>query len=261
MPTVEREDGVELYWRTAGEGPPVIICDNLFSIPDALAALETDLVRDHTVVRYDPRGSGRSTRTGPFDLDTDVADLAAIIEAAAAGPVLAVGPANGGMVATVCAARRPELIGSVIAPTGVPVAAPMLDHGMAASQEILGAIDTQFASDYRTLVRTITVTGNPQATEEDHRRRVEAQVEYCPEETARGRWEAYYRSGTTEEAVSLGDRLWILLHPHLPFWPVELAEPLGELLPDAHVEVVDDGPLSRPDILAGVVRGITGGKP
>ena len=40
-----------------------------------------------------------------------------------------------------------------------------------------------------------------------------------------------------------------------------MAGPLRELLPEAHVEVVEDGPVSRPDIVAGVVRGITGGKP
>lgn len=261
MPAVERDDGVELHWHTVGEGPAVIICDNLFSIPAALDGLEADLARDHKVVRYDPRGAGLSTRAGPFDLDTDVADLGSIIEAVAAGGAVAVGPSNGAVVATLCASGRPDLVKAVIAPTGVPIAAPLLEQGMAASREVLAAIGTQLAADYRTLVRTITVTGNPQATEEEHRQRVEIQVEYCPEETARGRWEAYYRSDTTDEARELGDRLWILLHPHMPWWPVELAEPLREVLPEAHVEVVEDGPVSRPDLVAGIARGITGGNP
>ena len=260
MSTVEREDGVELYWRRTGEGPTVIIGDNLFSIPDALDGLEAELASDHTVVRYHPRGAGRSTRAGPFDLDTDVSDLAAIA-AAAGGDAVVVGPANGGYVATVCAAARPELVSAVIAPTGVPIAAPRLKEGLAASREVLDAIGTQLASDYRGLVRTVTVTGNPKDTEEQHRHRVEVQVEYCPEETARGRWEAYYRSDPTEAAIGLGDRLWVLLHASMPWWPVELAGPLRELLPEAHVEVVEDGPVSRPDIVAGVVRGITGGNP
>ena len=281
---MKREDGAELYWHSTGEGPAVVICDNVFSIPEALSALEADLVRDHTVVRYDPRGSGRSSRTGPFDLDTDVADLSAILEAADVGPAVAIGPANGVLIATLCATRRPDLVGWVIGPTGVPVATLQLKQGLAASAQVLESIGTQMATDYRGVVRSVTTTGNTQFTEDEARERVEKQVEYCPRETALGRWEAYHHSNTTEEAVELGAdepgpigialghgllhqrhdlvaRLWILLHPNMPWWPVEQAEPLRELLPEAHIEVVEDGPVSRPDILAGVVRGITGVKP
>jgi pimeloyl-ACP methyl ester carboxylesterase len=261
MPAVERDGGVELHWHSSGEGPAVVICDNVFSIPEALDPVEADLVRDHTVVRYDPRGSGRSTRQGPFDLDTDVADLSAILEAADVGPAVAVGPANGVLIATLCATRRPDLVGWVIGPTGVPVATLQLGQGLAASREVLASIGTQMATDYRGVIRSITVTGNSQFTDEQARQRVEQQIAYCPEETALGRWEAYHHADTTEEAAALGDRLWILLHPNMPWWPVEQADPLRELLPEAHIEVVEDGPLSRPDILAGVARGITAGKP
>jgi pimeloyl-ACP methyl ester carboxylesterase len=261
MPTVEAEDGVVLHWRATGDGPPVVIGDNVFSVPEVLNGLEEDLSRDHRVVFYDPRGCGQSTRTGPFDLATDVKDLAAVAEAVGGGPAVAVGPANGAVVATLLAAERPDLIGTVIAPTGVPVITRRLGHGLAASREVLEAIGTGFASDYRTLVRSIVTTGNPQLDEEGRRRRVEAELEYRPAEAARGRWESWYGWDDDEAARAIGDRLWILLHPNLPWWPVELAEPLRELLPEAHVEIVEDGPLSRPDIVAGVVRGITGDKP
>jgi pimeloyl-ACP methyl ester carboxylesterase len=259
MPTVEREDGVELHWRASGHGPAVVIGDNVFSIPEALDPLEAELVADHTVIRYDPRGAGASTHSGPYDLETDLADFCAVLEAAGAGPAVAIGPANGVLVATLCAARRPDLVTSVVAPVGAPVATLQLGQGLASSREVLESIGTQMASDYRGLIRSITTTGNPQYSEEERRLRVEAQVKHCPQETALGRWEAYRRADTTQEAVELGDRLWILLHPGMPWWPVEQAEPLREIVPDAHVEVVEDGPLSRPDITAGVVRRITGG--
>lgn len=256
MPTVERDDGVELHWRTSGKGPLVTICDNLFSIPAALDRLEAELAEDHTVLRYDPRGAGSSTRSGPYDLETDVGDLCAIIEAAG-GRSVAVGPANGGMVAVLCAGGRPELISAVVAPTGAPIAATRLEGGLATSRPVLEAIGTQLASDYRGVVRSITAIGNPQASDEEHRNRVEAQIEHCPQETAQGRWQAYFRSDTTDEARGLGDRLWVLLHAGMPWWPVEIAVPLREMLPDAHIEVVEDGPVSRPDITADVVRRIT----
>jgi hypothetical protein len=103
----------------------------------------------------------------------------------------------------------------------------------------------------------MTATGNPQASEEDHRERVEIQIERCPQEAAVGRWETWAHSDTTEEALELGDRLWILLHPAMPWFPVELEDPLRRVLPDAHVEVIADGPVSRPYLTSGV-RGITG---
>jgi pimeloyl-ACP methyl ester carboxylesterase len=258
MSTIVRPDGVELSWRVTGEGPLVVICENLFSIPDALDGLEADLAADHTVLRYDPRGVGQSTRSGPYDLDTDVEDLVAIVEGArGAGGAVAIGPANGGVIAVRCASRRPDLVSAVVAPTGAPVAAPRLEGGLAGSEQVLRAIGTQLASDYRGLVRSVTTTGNPQASVEEHRQRVDAQIDYRPQEAAEGRWDAYFHSDATDESRGLGDRLWILLHPGMPWWPVELAESLRQVLPEAHVEVIEDGPLSRPDLTANVVRGIT----
>lgn len=259
MATLTRPDGVKIHWESTGEGPRVVICDNLFSIPDAFRPLVDDLKRDHTVLQYHPRGTGRSTRTGPYDIETDVGDLEALVNEA--GPVVAaVGPANGGSIATLCAVRRPELIQAVIAPIGPPVSMSQKftdEQAMGASRSVNQVIETQLESDYRGIVRTMTSTGNPQATEEQHRHRVEVQVEYCPQEAAVGRWRAWSRSDHTEEAEALGGRLWVLLHANMPWFPTELADPLRELLPDAHIEVVEDGPVSRPDITSAIVRRIT----
>ena len=261
MPTVNRGDTVELSWRIKGEGPMVVICDNLFWTPEALSGLEANLSADHAVLRYDPRGVGSSTRSGPYDLETDVEDLVAIIEAAGGGPVAAVGPANGSVVSVLCAARRPDLLTAVVAPTGLPIAVTRLQEtgSLAGSQEVLSAIGTQLASDYRGTIRSVTSLGNPQASPDENRERVATQIEYYPEEAAVGRWDAWLHSDTTEESLRLGDRLWILLNPHMPWWPVELAEPVRKLLPEAHVEVMEDGPISRPDLTAEVVRRITAG--
>lgn len=258
MPTVERPDGVELSWRTTGEGPLVVFADNIFSVPEALEALERDLARDHTVLIFDPRGVGRSTRRGPYDLATDAADMLAVVEAAGGGAV-AVGPANGGVVSVLAATDRPDLIGGVVSPTGVPLDTAQLgEGGLSGSAGVLKTIGTQLASDYRGAVRSVTTLGNPQATEEEHRLRVEAALDYRPQEAAMGRWEAYFRfdadADMTEASRGLGDRLAIMLYPGMPWWPVEMADSLRELLPEAVIEVVEDGPVSRPDLAAGVVR-------
>jgi pimeloyl-ACP methyl ester carboxylesterase len=263
MPRLSRPDGVQIHWETTGQGPLVLIGDNLFSIPQAFRPLAEDLEPDHTVVQYHPRGTGESTRTGPYDLETDVGDLEAVLEEAG-GPAIAVAPSNGGSIATICAVRRPDLISAVIAPIGPPVRLAErfeAETGMGVSRSVLEAIDTQIESDYRGIVRMMTMTGNPQASEEDHRERTETQVAYCPQEAAAGRWQAWSRGDQTEAALELGPRLWVLLHPHMPWFPPELADPLRELLPDAHIEVVEDGPVSRPDITSAIVRRITADNP
>jgi hypothetical protein len=45
----------------------------------------------------------------------------------------------------------------------------------------------------------------------------------------------------------------------MPWFPTELAGPLRGVLPEAHIETVADGLVSRPDITAGVVWQITAG--
>lgn len=262
MPTLNRPDGVEIHWERRGDGPPVVVGDNLFSVPEAWSGLVEELARDHAVIQYHPRGTGRSTRDGPYDLETDAGDLEAVIEKAGHGAAV-VGPANGGSIATRLAARRPDLIPAVVATIGPPVSIGRRFSGEAlgASASVLQAIGTQLESDYRGLVRMMTATGNPQASEQEHRERVEIQVEYCPQEAAVGRWQSWSRSDTTDEGRELGDRLWVLLHPHMPWFPIELADPLRELLPEAHIEVVEDGPVSRPDITAAIVRQITADNP
>ena len=61
---------------------------------------------------------------------------------------------------------------------------------------------------------------------------------------------------STAEALSLGDRLWILAFGGNPWFPVDQADRMRRALPEAHVLEVEDGPISRPDITAAIVRGV-----
>ena len=67
---------------------------------------------DLEVVRYDRRGYGRSIEVGPGDLDDDVADLLTVLDGR---PSVVFGHSIGGVVAVVAAARRPDLVRSVLA--------------------------------------------------------------------------------------------------------------------------------------------------
>src|SRR2546423_8256576 len=93
MTQLERPAGVEIHWEATGEGPTVVLAHHtLWSLPAIYAELIDDLARDHRVIVYDPRGCGESTSRGPYDFDTDAADLQAVLEAVGGATVaIAVG--------------------------------------------------------------------------------------------------------------------------------------------------------------------------
>lgn len=75
---VEADDGVRLWTAASGGGPPLVLCHGgpgLWDDQGPVAAMVDDLV---TVHRWDQRGCGRSTGSGPYTVERFVADLEAI---------------------------------------------------------------------------------------------------------------------------------------------------------------------------------------
>jgi pimeloyl-ACP methyl ester carboxylesterase len=253
-----RPDGVELYWQEQGEGPLVVLALQFFGSPAVFERLIAALGEENRVVTYHLRGTGRSTRRGPYDLETDSGDLVAVAEEAGGGAVL-VAMGDGCDRAVKAAASRPDLISAVVCSGGNPVGriAAQGTESLAGSDSVIEALTSLIETDYRSALRTMLDTANPQLDEDDLRGRVNTTVEHCPHEAAAPRFRAWVTDDVTEEAKELGERLWILEHGHNPWFPIEVARATRELLPDAHVEEVADGPFSRPDLTAACVRGIT----
>jgi pimeloyl-ACP methyl ester carboxylesterase len=85
---------------------------------------------DRTVVTYDPRGVERSVRTGELtelSPDDHAADLAALIEHLDAGPADIFASSGGAVNALALAARRPDLIHTLVAHEP-PLAGILPDH-------------------------------------------------------------------------------------------------------------------------------------
>jgi len=119
-------DGVQLATATTGSGPPLIRVGTWLSHlecdarePDSWAAIE-EFSRDHTYVRYDPRGCGLSDRRiPPLQFDDMVADLAAVVDVHGQGrPVPLYGMSGGVPVAIAYAARHPERVSRLILLSG-----------------------------------------------------------------------------------------------------------------------------------------------
>lgn len=126
METTKSADGTVIAYDRTGQGPPLIVavgafCDRRsFVPPDSLTSR-------FTVYTYDRRGRGDSGDTGPYSADREVADLAAVAEAAGAGAgpgpgAFAFGHSSGGALVLRAAAQGVPLaaVASYEAPFIVP---------------------------------------------------------------------------------------------------------------------------------------------
>jgi pimeloyl-ACP methyl ester carboxylesterase len=114
MPHISAND-VELYYETTGEGDPLVLVHGGWSDHDNWQAVAAGLAERFLVVAYDRRGHGRSQRGDQGSRRDQEDDLAAVIEALGCAPAHVVGTSFGASIAIGLAARRPELVRSVVA--------------------------------------------------------------------------------------------------------------------------------------------------
>jgi pimeloyl-ACP methyl ester carboxylesterase len=262
MALLEREKGIQIHWEERGEGPLVVLAPYSIFHPSVFNPIAAELARDHRVVRYDDRGTGQSSRMGPHDMNTGSEDLAAVIEASGAAAVI-VGMADATHRAVRVCAERPDLVDAVVIPGGMPAGRDRLEHSeaMASSDTVVNAFLSMCETDYRGALRSLVTAGNPQMSEEEIRERVRLQAEYLPQQTAVARLHVWVEDDPLQAARACGDRLWLLSAENTGggWFPSgrEAAKLSRQLFPDAHVEEIDDGIVSRPDQTAAVVRRVT----
>lgn len=88
MSEVQRPGGVSIHYEARGDGPLAVLVPYWSWAPGVYDELLDDLAGDHRVLLYHPRGTGLSTREGPYEIETDCADLEAVLEAEGGGAVL-----------------------------------------------------------------------------------------------------------------------------------------------------------------------------
>ncbi|HEX2805432.1 MAG TPA: alpha/beta fold hydrolase [Kineosporiaceae bacterium] len=114
-------DGVRLAYALSGQGLPLVKAGHW------MTHLERDwtspvwrhwldfLSTEHTVIRYDERGSGLSDREYPhLSLEAWVGDLEAVVDAAGADRFPLLGMSQGGPIAIAYAARHPERVSRLV---------------------------------------------------------------------------------------------------------------------------------------------------
>jgi non-heme chloroperoxidase len=98
MPTVETQDGVEIFYKDWGSGQPIVFSHGWpLSGDDWDAQMLFFLGKGYRVIAHDRRGHGRSTQVGDgHDLDHYADDLAAVIEHLDLHDVIHIGHSTGG---------------------------------------------------------------------------------------------------------------------------------------------------------------------
>ncbi|MCB0034374.1 MAG: alpha/beta fold hydrolase [Anaerolineales bacterium] len=115
MPSIEL-NGARIYFEDHGQGEETIVFAHGLLWSGQMFAKQIEALQAHyRCITFDFRGQGQSevTATG-YDLDTLMADAAALIEALDVAPCHFAGLSMGGFVGLRLAARRPELIKSLI---------------------------------------------------------------------------------------------------------------------------------------------------
>jgi pimeloyl-ACP methyl ester carboxylesterase/DNA-binding CsgD family transcriptional regulator len=114
-------DGARLAYAVHGRGPPLV------RVATWLTHLELDwkspvwrhwldrLGEHHTVLRYDERGSGLSSaETGELSVETWVADLTAVVDAAGFERFALLGVSQGAAIAVAYAAHHPDRVSDLV---------------------------------------------------------------------------------------------------------------------------------------------------
>jgi pimeloyl-ACP methyl ester carboxylesterase len=259
MPRLRRPHGAEIEWWVEGtDGPLVAIALMAVHPQPVCARIAEDLASDHRVLRYDLRGTGASSRVGPYDVDTDAADLAALLEEAGGGAlVIALG--DGARRAVKVAAERPDLAHTVVVSGEFPLgrigevgSQDALANSPAVLEALLGLLET----DYRTGLRTMMASsGEADWHEQALRERLDAIEAHCPPEVGVPRMRSWVYDDSHSPGRLCGDRLWYLHYPGNAWFQGSI-EIVRRSLPEARIEAVSDGVINRPGENANAIRRI-----
>lgn len=109
-------DGADLHYETYGAGKPFLFIARTAGHGEAWKLQQVpEFSRDHRVIIYDQRGTGKSTAGGSdFTIRRLTADAAALLRHLDAGDAVVLGHSNGGRVAQMLALDHPALVGKLI---------------------------------------------------------------------------------------------------------------------------------------------------
>jgi pimeloyl-ACP methyl ester carboxylesterase len=115
MPFIDR-DGAEIYYEVHGEGPAFLFCSVTGLDHQAWKFHQVpEFSRDHKVILFDYRGTGKSTkRIESYSIKMFTDDAAAILDHLQVGPAIVCGHSMGGVVAQLLTLDYPKKVKKLI---------------------------------------------------------------------------------------------------------------------------------------------------
>ena len=109
--TIHSPAGADIFVRSGGSGPVVVLIHGYAENSDSWAPLAADLMKDHTVVVPDLRGIGRSCKPADgYDKKTQAKDVRAVVTSLGYDKTFVVAHDIGNMVAYAYAATYPDKV-------------------------------------------------------------------------------------------------------------------------------------------------------
>src|SRR5438045_7643281 len=108
---IHSPEGADIFVRSGGSGPVVVLIHGYAENSDSWAPLAADLMKDHTVVVPDLRGIGKSSKpAGGYDKKTEAKDIRAVVTALGFDKTFVVAHDIGNTVAYAYAALYPDKV-------------------------------------------------------------------------------------------------------------------------------------------------------
>jgi proline iminopeptidase len=246
-----------LWTARSGSGLPVVWCHGgpgLWDYLKPVAALTDDMA---TSYRYDQRGCGRSTGTGPFSVEQFVADLEALRGHFGCERWVVGGHSWGAMLALFYAVAHPQRTAGLVYISGVGINPSWRQDFVARRTARLG---TAVLAELQELRKRAAATG----TLEDERAFCELQwsCDFVDQTQARSHARAMFVDGARVNN-DVDTQLWedvqqragtdtlvgqvrgldlpaLIIHGALDLCPAWPAEELSELLPDARFVLLEE---------------------
>src|SRR5204863_1144723 len=109
--TIHSPEGADIFVRSGGSGPVVVLIHGYAENSDSWAPLAADLMKDHTVVVPDLRGIGRSSKPADgYEKKTQAKDMRAVVTSLGYDKTFVVAHDIGNMVAYAYAAMYPDKV-------------------------------------------------------------------------------------------------------------------------------------------------------
>jgi class 3 adenylate cyclase/pimeloyl-ACP methyl ester carboxylesterase len=242
-------DGASIACWTMGEGralvnpPPALPWSHIeleWQIPEWRHWYE-HLTETMSVVRYDNRGSGLSSREAPiYSLETHLLDLDAVVNRLDLDRFALFGLYFNAPIAIAYAARNPKRVSHLVLWCPVANAA----NGTSRSPEQEEALDRLLAVDYELFTETVAHTAFGWSEGDVAHRVAQYMRRALPHDYAQACWKASEEFDVTELLPQITQPTLVMHRREFPLLDVEVSKLIAARIPDAHLKVLEGASLS-----------------